>query len=292
MTEKIEHYFVCIGAQKASTTWLARQLARHHDIFVTPVKELHYFDHQAGLTNHLRPDRKRSRYRKYFQRMATQWGQFAHYRKQWNWYRAYMAKPHMAGPQGDRWYVSLFAEREGKTFAGEATPEYAILGEAGLNHIKRLAPDARVIFILRHPVDRAWSHILHLCRRHNKDASQLSEAEIMEMVQEPRFQALSDYAQTLDDLYKVFAPEQIHLEFYEHIHADKAGALARICAFLGAEFRAQDFPDLDKRYNISQRADIQPAVRNALRAHFQAQSEAVHARIDDLPESWKKDFSL
>ena len=29
----INDYFVCIGAQKAGTTWLARVLARHPDIF-------------------------------------------------------------------------------------------------------------------------------------------------------------------------------------------------------------------------------------------------------------------
>ena len=49
----IERYFACIGAQKAGTTWLARVLARHDDVFVTPVKEIHYFDQLAGLTTHL-----------------------------------------------------------------------------------------------------------------------------------------------------------------------------------------------------------------------------------------------
>ena len=47
---KIENYFVCIGAQKSGTTWLARMLSAHPDIFVTPVKEILYFDHVAGIT--------------------------------------------------------------------------------------------------------------------------------------------------------------------------------------------------------------------------------------------------
>ena len=79
---KIDRYFVCIGAQKAGTTWLARVLSEHDDVFVTPVKEIHYFDHIAGLTSHLSARKRRSRYRKYHQRMWTQWHKWRHYRAQ------------------------------------------------------------------------------------------------------------------------------------------------------------------------------------------------------------------
>src|SRR5689334_3840207 len=60
----IERYFVCIGAQKSGTTWLARVLSHHPDLFVTPVKEIHYFDHVLGVTQHLSDSKRRSRYRK------------------------------------------------------------------------------------------------------------------------------------------------------------------------------------------------------------------------------------
>lgn len=36
-------HFICIGAQKAGTTWLHRQLTGHPQIFVPPGKELDYF---------------------------------------------------------------------------------------------------------------------------------------------------------------------------------------------------------------------------------------------------------
>ena len=65
----------------------------------------------------------------------------------------------------DDWYVSLFADRGGKKVAGEVTPEYALIGISGLKHLKRLAPDARIIFIMRNPVTRAWSQLLHLSNR-------------------------------------------------------------------------------------------------------------------------------
>src|SRR5438270_6290785 len=36
--------FLCIGAQKAGTSWLYRQLTEHPDFWMPPVKGLHYFN--------------------------------------------------------------------------------------------------------------------------------------------------------------------------------------------------------------------------------------------------------
>jgi hypothetical protein len=36
--------FICIGAQRAGTTWLHECLSEHPDVYVPPEKELHFFD--------------------------------------------------------------------------------------------------------------------------------------------------------------------------------------------------------------------------------------------------------
>src|SRR5438093_12007205 len=36
--------FLCVGAQKAGTSWLYRQLEPHPDFWMPPIKELHYLD--------------------------------------------------------------------------------------------------------------------------------------------------------------------------------------------------------------------------------------------------------
>src|SRR4051794_11487807 len=38
-------HFLCIGAQKAGTSWLFVQLQQHPQVWMPPVKELHFFDH-------------------------------------------------------------------------------------------------------------------------------------------------------------------------------------------------------------------------------------------------------
>ncbi|MEM8743709.1 MAG: sulfotransferase [Pseudomonadota bacterium] len=283
----IPDYFVCIGAQKAGTTWLARVLARHDDVFMTPVKEIHYFDHIAGLTDHLGPRKRRSRYRKYHQRLWTQWSKWREHRAQGSWYRNYMR-----ATLDDGWYVSLFADRGGRRIAGEITPEYALIGEAGLRHLKRLAPDARIIFVMRNPVTRAWSQILHLCRSRKIDADTLSASQLPEMADEERFRDLSDYAQVLDALAAVFPSEQVHLEFYEDIHADRRAALARICQFLGVADDPDQLGGLDERHNPSQKARMPAELRKELRLRYRAMARDIEDRVGRVPSAWKREFNL
>ena len=283
----IDNYFVGIGAQKSGTTWLARMLASHPDIFVTPVKEIHYFDHIRALTEQLSPAKRRSRYRKYHQRMWTQWHRFSEYRGQWPWWRDYMSLP-----IDDTWYQRLFEHRDGKTFAGEITPEYAIVGAEGLGHIKRLAPDARVIFIMRNPVDRMWSQVLHQCRSRGLDANRQSTEAIVTMLAEPRFGELGDYAATLDDMTAVFQPEQTLSLFYEDMHQDRLAALAQVCQFLGASFNAHHFPELGRRFNRSQQAALPAPIRAHLRDRYRVQAEAVRQRLGRLPDQWLREFEL
>ena len=43
--------FLILGAQKAGTTWLAKTLAQHPDIFIPRIKEIHYFDLDENFAN-------------------------------------------------------------------------------------------------------------------------------------------------------------------------------------------------------------------------------------------------
>jgi hypothetical protein len=282
----INDYFVCIGAQKAGTTWLARMLQGHPELFLTPVKELHYFDHIRGITEQLSARKRRSRYRKYHQRMWTQWHHFAEFRSQWAWYRDYMRNP-----INDDWYASLFRHRGNKRFAGEVTPEYALLGVEGFMHLKALAPEARVLFIMRNPVTRSWSQVLHQCRVRGLQASRLTPEQIAAMLAEPRFAELSDYMKTLDNMAAVFRADQTHAMFYEDMHRDRAAALAEVCRFIGIRSEPTLFREVGRRFNQSQAADLPAPARAILRDRYRPVADAVQRRIGRVPESWVKEFS-
>ena len=47
--------FLCVGAQKAGTSWLYRQLEPHPDFWMPPLKELHYLDSLHRTKRHHPP---------------------------------------------------------------------------------------------------------------------------------------------------------------------------------------------------------------------------------------------
>lgn len=283
----ISDYFVCVGAQKASTTWLFSALGRHPEIFVTPVKEIHYFDHVRGVTQHLDDRRRRARFRKYLQRIAFDWPRFGIYRSQWDWYRAYMRSP-----IDDAWYEELFRHRSGKKLAGEATPEYAPLGRDGFSHIARLAPRAKAIFIMRNPVTQAWSQYLHFAgKRGARGAAEGPEGA--KAFWASNYSApFRDYSKTIDDLHATFGKQRVTLLFHEEIHADRLAALRDVCDFLGVRFDPHVFGALDKALNPSRPEPMPAELRQHLMALHRPTAEAVLERVGSIPPAWRDDFSL
>jgi hypothetical protein len=62
--------------------------------------------------------------------------------------------------EGLDWCKAKFANVANEHAVGEATPNYMYFGE-GLPHMAEVLPNARLIAILRNPVDRAYSHYWH-----------------------------------------------------------------------------------------------------------------------------------
>jgi hypothetical protein len=132
--------FFIVGAAKAGTTSLFQALTRHPDIFGCPVKEPNYFafdltGRDAGQdrqppTAHVRdPD------------------------------VSVLAPPRVATTKNLADYTALYAGWSGQTAIGEASTTY-LPSRVAAREIARFAPDARIIIVLRHPVERSYSSYL------------------------------------------------------------------------------------------------------------------------------------
>jgi len=78
--------------------------------------------------------------------------------------------------KGHEWYESKFAAAPPDQLAGEATPIYMYLADT-VERMASLIPRAKLVAVLRNPVDRAYSHYWQSRRR---DHEPLSFAEAME----------------------------------------------------------------------------------------------------------------
>jgi hypothetical protein len=136
-------------------------------------------------------------------------------------------------------YEALFDPAPAGTLRGEATPFYLYDLEAH-NRIRALVPDAKLIFLLRDPVDRAHSNWTHLW-----NAGLESEADFLAACraeQARRAAGWADfwhytsqglYGRQVQHLFKIFPREQVLLLRYRELKDSPAATLDRVCEFLG-----------------------------------------------------------
>lgn len=186
--------------------------------------------------------------------------------------------------RGLDWYLGQypFAVPVG-TIAGEATP-YALFHPIAPERLRHIAPNAKLIVLLRNPVDRAYSHYLlersrgfetldfaaaldaeadRLAREETKiihDPDHVSEAH-----KHASYLARGDYAPQLERWLSYFPREQVLVLRSEDLYARPAESTANIAEFLGIvpEF-AVPFP----AHNRSAGPPLPPALRARLKAHF------------------------
>jgi hypothetical protein len=72
------------------------------------------------------------------------------------------------------WYVRQFLAGQGR-IKGEATPSYALLPLQMIRQIHAHFPHLKLIFLLREPCGRAWSHARH-CFRYSEACSPAAAA--------------------------------------------------------------------------------------------------------------------
>jgi hypothetical protein len=200
--------FFLIGAPKAGSTALHDALAAHPQLYASPVKEPKFF-----LTDG-RPHRS-----------AHRGPGDAHSMQEWIW-------------EPDR-YRKLFADAPPDTLRFESTPFY--LWDKGSHaRIARTAPSAKLIAIIRDPIDRAFSNWTHL----RADGLE-PEADFLRACQaEPRridegwapfwrYLELGKYGEQFDSLFRYFDPAQVRVIRYRELVDAPQQTVDDLCTFLG-----------------------------------------------------------
>ncbi|MGH9084211.1 MAG: sulfotransferase family protein [Acidimicrobiales bacterium] len=148
--------------------------------------------------------------------------------------------------RGERWYRSRFAAGAAASARGEATPHYLASPDA-IRRAHDLVPDARLIALLRDPVDRAYSHYwMQMAKFPDQRPSvrrfvELTRAEARDVdgyrpeAPHQRYLWNSLYGRHLDDVRSVYPADQVLAILQEDLRDAPQPTLDRVCRFLGVE---------------------------------------------------------
>ena len=240
--------FVVIGAKRGGTTSLYRYLLEHPSIVPLFPGALHM---------------KRPRYYD------------VHYARGLRWYRSHF--PLMVGRR------SLARPWAEPAIAGEASPYY-LFHPLAAERLARDFPDARLIVMLRDPVERGYSHYKER-RKHGAEPLGFEAAlaaepgrlrgEAERIIREPGYRSMEHedhsylaqgrYLDMLERWFALFPRDQFHIAISEEFYSDPDRVVNGIWSFLGLPPRALQSRT---RHNYIPAPGIQPAMRQNLQAAF------------------------
>lgn len=271
--------FLCIGSQRAGTTWLHRMLLKHPHIFVTPIKELHYFDNVDAGTGQIqlekiynndlwsRPFYDKERYFRNREKFLKKLISLQLSYPQIYWYLKFYASKTF----NLKWYQSLFPING--QVRGELTPAYSILDERVIQKIRSMNAEIKIIYILRNPLDRFKSAIRNNLK---KRKIKRDKETVIKFIKQQLNNKRSYYYQNLERFYKVFPKEQILVLFFEEMTSSPQQYLKKITSFL--EVDTFDFQDME----------VNKKVNSNLSVAFTMPTESTELAINHfLPELYK-----
>jgi hypothetical protein len=132
--------------------------------------------------------------------------------------------------RGIEWYKSLF---DSDKICGEQTPRY-VLTDKWVERIYNAIPNAKLIFIMRNPVERAYSQYQHYVRK-GWDLANVPFEEALKYKADDPCSILNRglYLQQLQRLFKYYDESSIHIMVMEELEIDSLGELNKMCSFLG-----------------------------------------------------------
>jgi hypothetical protein len=142
-------------------------------------------------------------------------------------------------------YLRLFAGAAAGQLRGEASPTYLADARAP-ERIARVSPEARIVVVLRNPVDRAYSAYWHRVRYGGETRPFLVTIRQPLTPGRPRYVRGGLYAESIERYLETFG-DRLHVLFQEELAADTRGELRRILEFLGVDATAADRIRLDVR---------------------------------------------
>lgn len=132
-----------------------------------------------------------------------------------------------------REYSRIF-DAAGAKRAGEISPSYATLPASRIRFIRALMPDARIVFLMRNPVERAWSDAkMELLTLQGRPPDAVTEADYLAELRSARSIGRGDYAAILDRWFSVFPREQVYVGVFEEMVSRPREVLAGIFRHIG-----------------------------------------------------------
>jgi len=268
-------FLLGVGCQKGGTTWLYDYLSGHPAVRTGFGKEYHVLDclflpqmsellsatrrKIAALDRRPELDPAARRARRYMQNRLE-----------------FVANPDAYFDH----FARILQDAPDGSLTCDITPSYAALPEEAYRlvseNLRSRGVSVKVVFLMRDPVSRIYSHLRMLRSRSPQRRQACAEAEdVLQSYATWDFEVRTRYQDTIQNLERVFAAEDILYLFYEELFS--SDSIQTLCGHLGLEAAPAE---LGKIVNASPAgAGVPDAVQGRIREHYRETYDFVAERF-------------
>lgn len=181
--------------------------------------------------------------------------------------------------RGMGWYADLFNSFPEGGLLGEASTHYTKLPTypQTVARIKAHVPEARFIYVMRHPIDRLVSHYMH------EWSTGVYNCDINEAIE--KYSELVDYsryAMQLGPYFTTFGQENVLPVFFDRLIKHSQTELDRVCKFIGYDGSPTWHHDLKAKNVSSKRIRRFPLYSLLIESRL-----ATALRRNLIPKQWR-----
>ena len=195
--------------------------------------------------------------------------------------------------QGWEAYLRLYGHCRGEKAVGDASTSYSRLRyhPQTLARMKRHVPGARILYMVRHPLDRMVS----ACLEHGRTPSAPRVGSLGEAIRrQPMILDSSRYWEVYEAYRRVYGESRIKVVWFEDYTANPLGVFREVCGFLGID--GTFHPDLDQEARNQRQASAidlrwEPALRRQVIEALREDNLRFLAHFGRTRDHWNGLFS-
>jgi len=187
---------------------------------------------------------------------------------------------------GIRYYAKQFNDGE-DCVKGENTPAYGVMSQKKVERVHTLLPEAKILFIMRDPIERAWSHARMTLTRNGRLVDDITDEEFYSHFRSNRSRERCDYISIIDKWSSVYNKDQIWIGFFDDVKERPKKFLSDVFSHIGVANNVDwsDFP-YDKVVNKGPQVPIPPPFRDVLFDMYEDQISELQKRFGGPTLSW------
>lgn len=284
--------FLCIGIQKAGTTWLYNNLKNHPQVALPVFKELHFYDE-------IHLNVKRNIISRLFDKhwMNKWWRKtlvHSTYKalREFNLKRMLWLSFYFFYPRNHFWYKALFPTNKNK-ITGEFTPDYSIVNLDLIETAHQNFPKTKIIILLRNPIERDWSQLKMIFKRMYSVKS-TNEIDIKTKLEYLNYKnPHSQYISIINNWSNIFPNNNIFIGFYDEILESPNDLMKKISDFLNIKYVPS--PTTSRKiFNKGLADTIAPEFEAILKEKHKQEiallAERFRDNINNYPDKWRKKY--